>query len=207
MSEFQKIKVGYNEYGYNSTIAEYNTNAAKFQQIIDEIIALNLGITFNENDLIFLTEDPKAFFCEKLISEPMTINGLELDKNKVFEIMKKPAELDRIAENILHIKKHGLPNEPGKFLFQFAPLFKILNNTVIISTETESNVSELYSIYIKTEKQKQINDILEIIVLNLNALKQIEFVFNYEDLFKDLITINQTEKITQINYKKVSNIK
>lgn len=203
MSDFIKIKVGYNEYGFNSTIAEQNNIKTNIQSIFNEIIALNLGIILAENDPKELFDDPKAYFCNKMVTETMSINGLELDKAKVFDLMKKPDELNILVEKILNIKKNGSDTAQDRFFFMHAHNFTIVDNTVILKQSVIDGITELYSIYLNTQKQKDINDSLEIIILNLLAIKTLEPSFVFDTLFSKLLNANDSKKTVEINYRQL----
>lgn len=205
MAEFERIKIGMNDYGFNLEMREQNDRKQRFQTIINKVIALNLDITFDNDDLTPLFENPKSFFCQKLVSEPMIISGVELDKEKVFDLMKTPPQLTEIINEILHIKQNGLQTAQDNFFFRHSHNFEIKNNVVYLLEDVQEDITDNYSLFLNSEKQKQIKESFDEIVTHLNTLKGLNFGFRLENLFDRYI--KESDNVCRLDLKVISDIK
>jgi hypothetical protein len=195
MSDFVRIKVGYNDFGYNSTIAEKTVIKDSIQDIVNEILALNLGITFDAEDPALIFADPKAFFCIKLVTAPM-LNGLELDQTKVFDLMKKPKALTDFVDFLNDKIKNGFQTAKNPFFFRYAAEYTIQNNIVILKQSVIDAVSEQFSLYVTNQNQKDIWDQLELIKESVTSIKTINANFTIDQLMQKYFRVyNNTIEI------------
>lgn len=204
---FEPVKVGYNEYGFNQTVKEYNEYKLNFQNIVNKIIALNLqNFNFETNDLTPLFKSPKTFFTSKLITEQINISGIVLNQNKIFDLMEIPEKLHDLIKEIENLIKRFYENEKNLNFYLYSDYFQIVNNIVEIKPEKLDFWKENYSIYLTNEKQVQVNNILTDISEKMQLLKELNFGFNYEDLLKKYLQANDGLKTVEIQYKELGNI-
>lgn len=183
----EKIKVEFDENSYNGTLRQYEQQTAEFKKLVDRVLGLNLEISFVSDDLVQMTENPKAFFVSKIVKEPLNLNGLELNKEKVFDILSLPDDLQNVIQEIEQFKISKFFN--GHPLYKSAPNFEISENEVLVSQRTKDDIREQFTIYLTNERQKNAHTHLKNIIENLKALKQVDKNFKKSDLFHKYILI------------------
>lgn len=201
----EKIQVEFDENKYNSALRQYQQQATEFKKLVDKVLKLNLQITFAPNDLVQMTENPKAFFVSKIVKEPLNLNGLELNKEKVFDILSLPDELQNVIQEIEQFKISKFFN--GHPLYRYAPNFEISENDVIVSQTTKDEIREQFTIYLTNEKQKTAHTHLKNIIENLKALGQVDENFKCDDLFEDYILLYNNGRELKIDFSTLKRIK
>ncbi|GJQ06939.1 hypothetical protein CAPN010_10970 [Capnocytophaga cynodegmi] len=189
----EKIQVEFDENSYNGTLRQYEQQTTEFKKLVDKILGLNLEIAFAPDDLVQMTENPKAFFVSKIVKEPLNLNGLELNKEKVFDILSLPDELQNVIQEIEQFKISKFFK--GHPLYKYAPNFEISENEVLVSQTTKDETREQFTIYLTNEKQKTAHTHLKNIIENLKALKQVDKNFKDSDLFHKYILIYNSGEI------------
>lgn len=204
---FQPVKVGYNEYGFNLTVKEYDEYKLKFQNVVNDIIALNLqNFNFEIDDLTHLFESPKEFFTKKLITEELTVGGIELSKEKIFDLIEIPQKTHDLIKEIEDLTKRFYEHDNKLNFYLHTDYFQIVNNIVEIKPEKLDLWRENFSIYLTNEKQVQVNDVLTDISEKLQILKGLNFGFNYDDILERYLRTNDGLKTVEIQHKELGHI-
>ncbi|WP_042008885.1 hypothetical protein [Capnocytophaga canis] len=198
----EKIQVEFYENGYNSEIQKYKNRATKFKKIVDKVLALGLNIELQKNDLEILFLKPKSFFTSKIVTEPVNINGLTLNKEKVFDILLIPNEIHSLISEIEALKE---TQENGFYIYKEAYFFELSSdNEVTIKHEAEQQIRDKFTIYLTTEKQVKAEKCLKNIIKNLKELQQIEPNFYTDYLFEKYLKSVSGE--IKIDYETLSRI-
>lgn len=199
MSEFKKIPVYLSEHSLDMSVATQESRIEYYQDIINRILALNLGVVFGKNDLTPLLADPMKFLLGQIIKEPLTIGGIELDKDKVFELLKLPKELKNIINSIDTTKNLNDNRFPERLYHHYTKNYFINENNVVeVTPEVLDSLREKHTIYLMSEKQKKAYDALNRIKTALEELKGVKD-FPYDDLFVRYLHHSNNGNI-EINY-------
>lgn len=186
--------VHFDEQNYLDQISKIEENAGQFQTTIDKINALNLDITFEPGDLVPLFADPTDFFTKKMVTDPMTVNGLNLDSKKVFDLLETPPELKAIIAQIEQSKPMYLQS------------FVIQENTVIIKPEYLENLKLQYSIFLTNENQRIVYNNLNQIMECLEGIKKVYSNFRPVFLFERYLKTNAESTICKIDFAEIKRI-
>lgn len=219
MSEFQKIKVSTNDEELQLQLAKFEGRIEFYQNVINSIKEIVPDFVFASDDLKLLFVNPKAFLVDRIITEPTTIGGLELSKDKVFEILEDSARLKSVVDYVEQLKrnvkvKYGSSiNTPvGQFseqihihenernLHVYTQYYEINpQDEVILKQSSIESLENQYSIFVQTQRQKDAHDSLLIILQELKKLGN-TYKRSYIKFIEENFVRNQDEFLG-INYK------
>ncbi|OAE92120.1 hypothetical protein [Flavobacterium psychrophilum] len=167
--EFTKVLLAKSQQLIDNEINQLSTQKAYFQNYLDKVILLN--ITVQENDLIQLFENPKAYITEKLTQgENLQVGGLSLNKEKLFDLIEKPVGTNELIESIIKDTQNQSIREGNIWL---ANRFIIDNNEVVINPEIINQITARHSLFIKTENQQNgYNKVIQLVDL-INEINEI----------------------------------
>ncbi|WP_394758162.1 hypothetical protein [Flavobacterium sp.] len=167
---FVKVLLAKNQIGIDSAIQEYETHKNYFQDCVNKVLAL--GVTMQENDLLLLFDNPKAYITDKLTAgETMQVGGLKLNKEKLFDLIEKPVGTNELIERIELDKQK---QDFNQFTIWKANRFTITANLVSLNTESIEQIEKSFSLYITTQNQQTgLNKITELVQL-INEINQLE---------------------------------
>lgn len=178
MSQFQKIKVSVNQNDYEAALATSEGRIEFYQSIVDQIKEVIPDFVFESNDLQPLFNNAKVYLVDKIIKEPTSIGGLDLCKNKVFELLTDSDRLQSIVDNVQKLKSNNSYNVDSSHIpvtqrslnaysadYEITPEYE-----VILKTSAQEKLLDQYSIFVKTQRQKEAHDSLLIILDELNKL-------------------------------------
>ncbi|AQX13498.1 hypothetical protein [Elizabethkingia meningoseptica] len=133
----------------NEAISEVQEKAEFLQENLNAIFELK-KTPVNIADLDILFRNPTAFFIDIIVPEGSTINGLSLSKDKLFDLLALP---DDIKINIRKIEDF-IQNwsNTGKYL----QYLEVKENQLKVKESYKSSLENQYSIFLKTEKDKNI---------------------------------------------------
>lgn len=192
--EFQKVKIYFDKEKFNNDIERLENEKIKYQNTINRIVNLGLDIDFTHTDLKKLYQYPRLFFVEKIVKEPLSIGGVEIDKNKAFDLLQLPKELHQI---INEIKYSICPN---------FNIFYLVNNEIKIKDEYKEKVKENYTLYAETERQKQVFNALTKIVEGYNELAKIRRHFNPQFVLERWVEVYYNNGTCSIKYNKIKEV-
>ncbi|WP_407509141.1 hypothetical protein [Elizabethkingia anophelis] len=137
------------EFKINEAISEVQEKAEFLQENLNAIFELK-KTPVNIADLDILFRNPTAFFIDIIVPEGSTINGLSLSKDKLFDLL---ALSDDIKINIRKIEDF-IQNwsNTGKYL----QYLEVKENQLKVKESYKSYLENQYSIFLKTEKDKNI---------------------------------------------------
>lgn len=141
--EFQKVEIYFDEEKYNNNIEKLENEKIKYQNTINRIIDLGLDIDFTPTDFQKLYQYPRPFFVEKIVKEPLSIGGVEIDKNKAFDLLQLPEELHQIINEIKHSTRPDFN------------IFYLVNNEIKIKDEHKEKAKENHTLYAETKRQNK----------------------------------------------------
>lgn len=182
---FEKILIEKNEGAINGEVNQLQAKKAYFQNYVNKVIAL--GISVEENDLKPLFDNPKAFITDKLTAgESMNVGGLQLNKEKLFDLIEKPAGTNELIQEIT---KDLLDKSTREFHIWNVECFKIIENLVVVTPEHLDHINTRFSLFIESENQKQAYEKLQAITKLINEInqlggKKISLDTELEDLIK-----------------------
>ena len=182
----EPVKIGQDTREYNRVISELSDRAKKvYQPLIDQYHTLNIS-TLTTEDLDVFFNNPKSFFVTLLTKdEPLTLGGVKLQAEKVYEFMERPTGLDAFVEKLINYKidapKIGFNSEYlGNLEY-----YEIIDNKLQITEVYKDEIVEMTNYYATTENQlKAFNLINEVInkLGEFNSIwKSIPILLNDED--------------------------
>lgn len=172
MQEFQKIKVSTDQNAVERELSVYEGRIEFYQNAINLIKVIIPDFVFESTDLKILFANTKAYLVDKIISEPTTIGGLELSKDKVFELLEHAENLKGVVSYIAGLKTHNRNNQSQSNLQSYTDYYEINpQNEVILKASTSEWLEDLHSVFAKNQRQKDAHDSLTIILQELNKLK------------------------------------
>lgn len=167
---FEKILIEKNEGAINSEVHQLHAKKAYFQNYVNKVIAL--GISVEENDLKPIFDNPKAFITDKLTAgESMNVGGLQLNKEKLFDLIEKPAGTNELIQDIT---KDLMDRATREFHIWHVECFKIIENLVVVKPEHLDHINTRFSLFIENENQKQAFEKLQEITKLVNEINQLE---------------------------------
>jgi hypothetical protein len=190
--EFKKVALYFDENGYNENLQTQEETKGYLQNIIDRI--KSLGFTdFTKISLEDIFLNPKNFFIEQYVKGQTEINGIPLNKEKIFSLMEIPPEVNTIIEEIKALR--------------FAQNVFVLTEEgqIIIKDEFKNTLREQWTIYAHSEKAKKLHDCIKNIYDTLKQIQQITPNINLNDVLGKYININANGNQIEINYKEIVN--
>ena len=187
--EFKKITLYFDEESYNENLQRQEDTKEDLQNIIDRI--KSLGFTdFTKISLEDIFLNPKNFFIEQYVNGQTEINGIPLNKEKIFTLMEIPPEVNTIIEEIKALR--------------FAQIFVLTEEgQIMIKDEFKNTLREQWTIYAHSEKAKKLHDCIKNIYDNLKQIQQIAPYINLNDVLSKYININANGNQIEINYREI----
>lgn len=192
----KKLKVDFEQKQYDKDLGIFEATKNELQKIINDIKTLNLNINLDNGDLETLINSPKIFFCNKLVDEGIIVNGIKLNKEKIFDLMEIPNGLNNIIENIITLKNVVISKIRNLYIENLNTNFTITNGKVDISENTLSELKELHTIYLENENQIKVFNLLTEIKNKIKEIKEIDPRYYIENLFDDYYTIRGQNDIS-----------
>ena len=207
MSIFERIPLYFDENEYNVKISDYEGRCSYFQTVLDKLKSIAPNIVFESEDLTPLFNNPKPFLVDKLVSEAMTIGGVELDKNKVFDLLTNANELQSIISEINYLNGNSAPLQNQKNLYSVAKDYFIDETGKIeLKQSFKDNSKNQYTTFAKDEKQKAVFDSLANLVEAFKSVINILPNTHLEKIFEEYLEINDNQKTVNINYKAINRV-
>ena len=195
MSQFEKIKIEVDESAYQSELATFKGKILFYQNAIDLTKKTVPDIVFNENDLVSFLDNTKAFLVEKIVSEPMTVGGLELDKNKVFDLLSN-------AEDLKSIISYVEQNKGLTYLNITKDFFINKSGVVELKKSIRKELNDKHSIFLHSQRQKNIYDSVNAIKTELEKIKN-QSGLNAQKVWDDFMNINHHGDLLGIKTKAI----
>lgn len=193
----KKLKVDFEQKQYDEDLRIFEATKKELQKIINDIKTLNLNINFDNGDLDTLINSPKIFFCNKLVNEGIVVNGIKLNKEKIFDLMEVPHEINSIIEYIIKLKSDTIKGIQTLYIGNLNNDFIITDNVINISEKTLSELRETHTIYLESEKQIKIFNLLTEIKDKIKEIKQIDNrYYSLDMLFEDYYIIRGNNEIS-----------
>lgn len=181
-----KLKVDFKKNKHDEDLKIFENTKKELQKIITDIKGLELNITIENTDLDKLINNPKMFFCDKIVNESIKVNGIKLNKEKIFDLMEIPENINNIIEYITRLKNNVIAGKQSLYIENLNNDFTIINNEINISENTLSELRETHTIYLDSENQIKIFNLLTEIKEKIKTIKEIDpRYYNIEDLFDD----------------------
>ena len=189
--EFKKVALYFDENGYNENLQTQEETKGYLQNIIDRIKSLEFT-DFTKISLEDIFLNPKNFFIEQYVKGQTEINGIPLNKEKIFSLMEIPPEVNTIIEEIKALR--------------FAQNVFVLTEKgqIIIKDEFKNTLREQWTIYAHSEKAKKLHDYVKNIYDNLKQIQQITPNINLNDVLGKYININANGNQIEINYTEIT---
>lgn len=181
---FEKILIEKNEGAIAGELNQLEAKKQYFQSYVNKVIAL--GLTVAENDLEQLFENPKAYITDKLTAgENMQVGGLKLNKEKLFDLIEKPAGTNELIQSI---EKDLMDRGIREYNIWSVKIFNVNANEVVINPAQLENINTRFSLFIESENQKQAYEKLQGIASLVNELNQMQGLkINLSDELHDLL--------------------
>ncbi|MGV0756783.1 hypothetical protein ACTS9E_14535 [Empedobacter brevis] len=170
----EQVKIGQDTREYDRIIIAQNDRILKvYQPLIDEYHALNIS-TLETEDLDAFFYSPKSFFVTLLTKdEPLTLGGVKLQADKVYEFMERPAGLDAFVEKLINYKidaeKKGFKSE---YLGNLEP-YELVNNKLQLTAEYKEETEYNTTYFAETETQLKAFNLINSIIENIEEFNTI----------------------------------
>lgn len=199
----EPIEVFFDENNYNQNLAMYESRIEHFQNVIDKIKLAVPSILFDVDDLTLLFINPTDFLASKIIIEPTTVGGVELDRTKVFELLSCTDELKEIISEVEAIKQNQNPLDGKRFLDRNTNYYLIDDSgLVVLKPQTLSDLKKMNTSYLTTEKQKNLYDCIKKITDAYNELRLLNNSVNPNSIQSEFLEITHGGTIT-IKHKSI----
>lgn len=142
-----------------------------FNNFYERYKSLDFLPEMTTDDFSNFMQTPKAFFLLKLTGgQTLNVGPLALNSEKVFELLERPAEVDKLISDIeaLERDKH-YRNEHAQNIHHF----EIISNSLKIKQSRIDQITEQNSFYITKETQFQAIQMIEEILPKINELMKI----------------------------------
>jgi hypothetical protein len=171
MSEFKKVAIYVDENKISGLVQPQESRIEYFQELVNRYVGLNTGVPLQKADLKPLIENPKEFIAKRLIKEEtLSIGGLQLNFEKMFDIIEKPAGTEELINKIINDVnvKELMMNQRN------VDYFEIENeNTVVLNAEYLTKTTEQNTVYLINENQVEAFEVLKTIAESFNTLNGI----------------------------------
>ena len=199
MSEFKKVSIYVDQDRIKSLTQPQESRVEYFQELVNMYQVLNTGEPLQKNDLTALINNPKEFIAQRLIKEEtLSIGGLKLNFEKMFDIIEKPEGTEELINKIISDSqvRELLINQRNVSYFEIES-----ENTVVLNAEFLDRATEQSTVYLKTENQIKAYEILNILAENLNKLNDLKINGHWHDniLFDQFLETNNSTGGVKIN--------
>ena len=168
---FKKILIEKNEGAINGEINQLKNAQNYFQGYLNKLISLRIK-EIKSNDLVELFENPKTFITDKLTKgENLQVAGMNLNKEKVFELLEKPEGTNSLISEIEADNSDKSKRE--HFIWNIRN-YKIENNEVIVTPEAIEFIADRHSVFIENEAQQLAYDKLKKIEKLINEINELQ---------------------------------
>jgi len=196
-------EIYFDENQYNQNLAMYESRIEYFQNIIDKVKLAVPNIVFGSDDLTPLFINPVDFLASKIITEPTTVGGIELDKVKVFELLSCTDELKQIISEIEVLNTNRNIITTLRFFNRYAPNYKINSFDVVeIHPNTLQDIRKSNTKYLTTEKHQGLYNCAQKLVDVFNEIKALKIPRNPQYLQDNIILFSQNGSV-EINIKEI----
>lgn len=197
MKEFQPIPVFVKESEINQELSQWDERRSYFQSIVNKYKALNIETPLLENDLVEMMNKPKEFLVKKFTKgNGVDFGGIKLEADKAFDLLEKPPGCIEFVEFIENSK---LSDSPVKWYYRHAFFFNIVDGLIEIKPAEFEKVKKQYTVYLKSQKDKDIYDLLGSLCDSINSLNKIQHINHLDEhIFKNLIEINPKTSFASI---------
>lgn len=207
MPEFTKIKVSTDQHAFETSLAISEGRIEFYQNSINLIKNIIPEFVFESADLKTLFNNPKSYLVDKIISEPTTIGGLELSKDKVFELLEDSDKLKNVVNYVDSLKKHNSTDlQTQRSLQAYTDDYEINENAEVFLKETAiENLENQFSIFVKNQRQKDSHDSLILIKNELEKLAT-RYSRSHIKFIQENLKFNGLGLLLGIDYKNLSSL-
>jgi hypothetical protein len=167
---FEKVLLRKNQGAIDNEIFQLQPKKVYFQSFVDRL--KTIGVIAADNDLEQLVNSPKAYVTDKLTAgEEMKVGGLKLNKEKLFDLIDKPAGTNEIIKDI---EKDQSDKSIREYTHWLANRFTVTAGVVEITAGTMDNIHARNSLFITSENQQQAFNKLTEFVDVVNQLNELQ---------------------------------
>jgi hypothetical protein len=165
----------FNENQFNAVFNEVESKIEFVQGFVDRYKKFNLS-PLNGDELQELFNNPKELFIKKLSSgEKISIKGMELNNDKLFDLLEKPKEMISLLEELVNFSK-----DRAQTNFYQIRNYIVTDNVVSVNENFLNSLKEANTVYLENDKQKKafhsVNNVL-------NALNELKSIYNFDFRF------------------------
>lgn len=184
---FEKILIEKNEGAIAGELNQLQAKKEYFQNYVNKV--LELGLTVEENDLNLMFENPKGYITDKLTAgENMQVGNLMLNKEKLFDLIEKPAGINTLIQSI---EKDLMDRNIREYNIWNVKVFSVIENEVVITPAHLEAIDNRFSLFIENENQQQAYEKLQGIATLVNELNQLQGLsFKLSHEMSDLLKVS-----------------
>lgn len=158
-----------NEIEINSSLSDITGSATYYyQKFIDRYKAISILPELQTEDLINLMRNPRSLILTKLTKgETLSVGGIQLSSEKVFELLDKPVEVDQLINDIESLR------EDSSYMnhhYRNIENFEIEKGKLQIKKSLVEEITERNSKYISSDDQFKALEIAKELLPKLNKL-------------------------------------
>jgi hypothetical protein len=202
MENFKKVLLHTNTAQIANELGHYTPKQNYLQGYVNKYLELNLK-PLEAKDLNDLIDNPKAFLTKQIThGESLTVGGLKMNPEKLFDIIEKPKGTDFFINEILADKSN---QSVASQYHWFTDSFIISNdNKVEICPDVKLKISEKCSLYLENAKQKEAIELIEKIAEMMTKINELKTQGNITpaDMFENLLLFKDGTfkvKLTAVN--------
>lgn len=186
------VKIGQDTREYNRVISELTDRAKKvYQPLIDQYHTLNIS-TLTTEDLDVFFNNPKSFFVTLLTKdEPLTLGGVKLQAEKVYEFMERPTGLDAFVEKLINYKIEAQNKSSNREFLGNLEYYEIVDNKLQITENYKDEIEDLTTYYAKTENQLNAYNLITDIISKIE---------DFNKLWNETSLILEADRLITIGY-------
>lgn len=196
MSKFEPIAIFVKQSEMDAQLSQFNERKDYFQAIVNRYNQSELAEPLEVNDLYDLLNAPKLFILKKVTKGvDFNLGGIKLDDEKAFDLLEKPKGAVELVD---YIEASKTATNSRKFFYRHANLFVIVDGLVELDPAELERIKTSFTVYLKTQKEKDIFDLLTSLCESINKLNELERLHHIDEkLFRDLIINNpNTETVS-----------
>lgn len=165
----------FNENQFNAVLNEVKSKIEFVQGFVDRYKKFNLS-PLNGDELQELFNNPKELFIKKLSSgEKISIKGMELNNDKLFDLLEKPKEMISLLEELINFSK-----DRAQTNFYQIRNYIVTDNVVSVNEIFLNSLKEANTVYLENDKQKKVFHSVNNV---LNALNELKSIYNFDFRF------------------------
>lgn len=216
-TEPTELLIYFDKEKYEKQVRFFEDKIPFFKENISKYDSLGIGRPFQKEDFEKLFLIPEEFLFERLMEDkPLSVGGMAVNKQKLFELLDKPAgyhllsrKINEVLEKQLWFGSSQLPNYSRERFLEFYEVHE--DGNINLKEEEKEKIKSSNETYVSKEKSKETYNFFSDLCKLLNDSK---FVANemaqpdprFYSLLKDFTDFDTKKKKFQINVHRIKSL-